>query len=116
MKRPLCLACNQRHAGVNYKRNGKIYYRRKCDTCIREGRGIKPAKPNWSRDGYKKKMFCDKCGFKARWARQIVVYYVDGDLNNTKQTNLKSICLNCSIAVEKQDMPWTRGLDISPDN
>ena len=116
MKRPLCIVCNQRHAGINYRRNGKTYYRKKCDTCIREGRGIKPAKPNWTKSGYKKKIVCDKCGFRSRWAKQIVVYYVDGDLNNTKQNNLKSICLNCSVAIEKQDVPWIKELSITPDN
>lgn len=111
----MCKACELRHAGVNYIRNGKIYYRKLCDTCIREKKGIKPAKPNWAKSGYQKKMTCDKCGFKARWSKQILVYYVDGDLNNTKQNNLRSICLNCSVAVEKQDMPWAKDLSPRPD-
>jgi len=78
MTRPICIQCQQRHAGINYKRNGKTYYRKKCDTCIRSSHNIKPAKPNWTKTGYKKKMICDKCHFKARWAKQIIVYYVDG--------------------------------------
>ena len=115
-KRPICIKCLQRHAGINYKRNGKTYYRKKCDTCIREAKAIKPAKPNWTKSGYKKKMVCDKCHFKARWGKQILVYYVDGDLKNTQLSNLKSICLNCSVAVEKQDMPWAKDLGLTPDN
>ena len=118
MKRPLCTACNQKPAGINYKRNGKTYYRTKCDSCIRKGNKVPAAIPNWTKSGYKKKMVCDKCHFKARWAKQMVIYYVDGDMNNTNLSNLKSICLNCSVAVEKQDMPWVKDLDLglSADN
>ena len=115
-KRPICIKCLQRHAGINYKRNGKTYYRKKCDTCIREAKAIKPAKPNWTKSGYKKKMVCDKCHFKARWGKQILVYYVDGDLKNTQLSNLKSICLNCSVAVEKQNSPWAKALGLNADN
>jgi len=61
-------------------------------------------------------MICDKCHFKARWAKQIIVYYVDGNLKNTKLSNLKSICLNCSVSVEKQDMPWVKDLGLNADN
>lgn len=113
MKRPLCAACHQRPASINYKRNNKTYYRKKCDTCIREDRGISPPKPNWTKVGYKKKLVCDKCGFKARWLNQLVVYYVDGDMTNTKLINLKSICLNCTVVIAKEDMPWAK--EISPD-
>lgn len=116
MNRPLCQQCRQKHAGVNYKRNGKTYYRSKCDTCLRLAKKKKPPKPNWTLSGYKKKMVCDRCGFKARWGKQIVVYYADGDLKNTKQNNLKSICLNCTIEVEKQDIPWALDLSVRADN
>jgi len=116
MKRPICIDCNQRHAGINYHRNGKTYYRKKCDSCIRNGGSIKTPVPNWSKSGYKKKMECDKCHFKARWGKQIIVFYVDGNLNNTALSNLKSICLNCSVAVEKQDMPWAKDLGLTADN
>ena len=116
MKRPVCTECTQRPAGINYKRNGKTYYRKKCDTCIRAEHNVKPAKPNWTKSGYKKKMECDKCHFKARWGKQIIIYYVDGDMNNTHLANLKSICLNCSVAVEKQDMPWLKDLGLNADN
>lgn len=116
MKRPLCKQCHQKHAGVNYKKNGRTYYRSKCDSCLRLAKKEKPPKPNWAKSGYKKKMTCDRCGFKARWAKQIVVYYTDGDLNNTKRNNLKSICLNCTVDIEKQDIPWVQDHSLVPDN
>ena len=114
MTRPICTTCIQRHAAVNYIRKGKRYYRTECESCLRLKKGKAKPKPNWSLSGYKKKLKCDMCGFTARWAKQIIVFYADGDLRNTKQNNLKSICLNCSVVIEKQDMPWTK--DISPDN
>lgn len=115
-KRPICRLCNQKHVGINYIKRGKTYYRSKCDSCIRQSKKINPAKPTWSRNGYKKKMICDKCHFSARWIKQIIVYYIDGNLNNPKLNNLRSICLNCTITVEKQDMPWAKDLEIGPDN
>jgi hypothetical protein len=115
-RRPICKSCSQRHVGINYKRNGKTYYRSKCDSCIREAKKNKPAVPNWARGGYKKKMECDLCHFKARWGKQIIVYYVDGDLKSTQLNNLKSICLNCAVVVEKQDMPWAKDLGLNADN
>ena len=113
MERPICPKCHQRHVGINYIRHGKTYYRSKCDSCIRGKKGKKLPKPNWAKVGYKKKMVCDKCGFTARWPGQLVVYYVDGDLNNTKLTNLKSVCLNCTVVITKQGIPWAR--DMGPD-
>lgn len=116
MKRPICTKCGQRHVSINYRRGDKTYYRKVCDTCIRASKAIKPAKPRWAKIGYKKKLVCDKCHFKARWTKQMIVYYVDGDLNSTRLSNLKSICLNCSVSIEKQDMPWVKSLGVDPDN
>jgi len=114
MNRPLCKNCSQKPASINYKRKGKTYYRKKCDSCIRKVKNMRPPVPNWSKAGYKKKLICDKCAFKARWLGQIVIYYVDGNMNNVKLANLKSVCLNCTILIEKGDIPWTR--EVSPDN
>ncbi len=115
-RRPICKQCKQRQCGINYKRNDKTYYRSKCDTCIRLAHQRRAPKPNWTKSGYKKKMVCDKCHFRAWWSKQIIVYYVDGDLKNTQLSNLKSICLNCSVAVEKQDMHWVTDLGVNADN
>ncbi len=108
MKRPICAECNQKHASVNYTYKNKRYYRKKCDSCIRKSKKIVPPAPNWVKAGYKKKLQCDKCKFKARWHSQLVVYYADGDLTNTKLINLKTICLNCVVIIEKGDMPWIK--------
>lgn len=115
MKRPVCKACNRNLAAINCHRNGKIYYRSRCDLCIRKGRKQKPAVPRWQTAGYKKKTSCDRCGFRAKSVAQLMVYHVDGNLNNTDLLNLKTICLNCSVEIIKEDLPWRRG-DLEEDH
>jgi len=113
--RPVCPACNQRPRAVAYHRNDKIYYRSKCSLCIRKKRKEKPQTPRWELSGYKKKNVCDRCGFRARWAAQLLVYHIDGNLNNSSVRNLKTICLNCVVDVKKADLPWKSG-DLEPDS
>lgn len=112
--RPLCLACNQRYRAVAYHRADSIQYRRLCEYCIKRGRGIKPAQPRWQTAGYKKKNTCDKCGFRSKYASQLLVYHVDGNLNHTAMRNLKTVCLNCVVEIAKTDLPGRPG-DLDPD-
>lgn len=114
MSRPICKACARNPAAINCHRNDRVYYRSRCDACIRKGRKQKPAVPRWQSTGYKKKMVCDRCGFRAKSTAQILVYHMDGNLNNSELRNLKSICLNCSIEVTRSDLPWRRG-DLEED-
>jgi hypothetical protein len=55
------------------------------------------------------------CGFRARYAAQLRVFHVDGNLNNGAIRNLKTICLNCQIVADKDDLIWRPG-DLSPDS
>ena len=112
--RPVCQACNQRPCAVNYYRDGVAHYRRRCETCQRKGKGLAKRKPRWESQGFKKKLTCDRCGFRARWSSQILVYHIDGDLNNAAPKNLKCICLNCVEDLKRTDLPWRPG-DIAPD-
>jgi hypothetical protein len=114
MKRPLCIACNRNLAAVNYIKEDITHYRTRCDGCIRKNRKKKPIQPRWESKGYKKKMICDRCGFRAKSIAQILVYHLDGNLNNSDLNNLKSVCLNCSVEVIKLDLPWAVG-DLSED-
>ena len=113
--RPLCPVCNQRPRAIAYHRNEKIYYRSRCENCSKADRKIKPITPRWQLDGYKKKATCDRCGFRARYSAQLLVYHSDGNLNNSSPKNLKTICLNCTIDVKRADLPWGRG-DLEPDS
>ena len=114
MDRPNCKACSQRLCAVNYHRDGITHYRSRCDHCIKKGRRIKPPEPRWKATGYKKKTTCDHCGFRAKYAAQLLVYHVDGNLNNSTLRNLKTVCQNCVIDVKKSDLTWRAG-DLEPD-
>ena len=112
--RPLCKVCGKNARAVNGYHNDKIYYRNRCNQCIRRGKKLKPAQPRWQASGYKKKTTCDRCGFRSRYASQLLVYHVDGRLTNTELSNLRTVCLNCVEAIKRSDLPWQPG-DIVPD-
>jgi hypothetical protein len=113
--RPLCHKCKTRPSAFNYRRKGKIYYRSKCDQCIKEDLGLKTGlKHSWEKSGYKRKTICEKCGFKAKHPAQIDVYHVDGNLSNASWDNLKSICANCSRVKSVEEVGWKQG-DLKPD-
>jgi hypothetical protein len=112
--RPICPACEQRPKAVNYIKEGVSHYRSKCENCLKRGRKIKPAKPRWELAGYKKKAVCDRCGFRAKYSAQLLVYHVDTNLNNCKAANLRTICLNCVVDIKKSDLVWKPG-DLEPD-
>jgi hypothetical protein len=114
MDRPLCLNCKQRFRAVNCHRNGKIYYRKMCENCLKRRKKIKPTVPKWTETGYQKKPACDRCGFRSKYAAQLLVYHIDGNMNNAAPKNLRTICQNCVIEVTKLDLPWRAG-DLEPD-
>jgi len=114
MERPTCLACSQRFCAVNYHRDGVAHYRSRCDHCIKRGRRQKPPEARWVKSGYKKKPTCDRCGFRAKYAAQLLVYHVDGNMNNSAVRNLKTVCQNCVVEVAKSNLAWKAG-DLEPD-
>ena len=112
--RPFCKVCGVLPRAVAYHKYDRVYYRSMCTACQRRGRKQKAPTPRWQLDGYKKKPACDKCGFKARYPSQLFVFHLDGDLNNSNQRNLRTVCLNCSVEVKRSDVTWRRG-DLEPD-
>ena len=114
MKRPICPACQQRVRAVNYYKEDVPHYRSRCEVCIKKNKKIKTPTPRWQASGYKKKPACDRCGFRARYSAQLLVYHVDGNLHNTDVRNLKTVCLNCVEEIKRSDLPWQRG-DLEPD-
>lgn len=107
--RPICKTCNKNYCAVNYIRAGITHYRSICDECGRKKTKMKPRRPSWQKNGYKKKATCDLCGFKSLFASQITVFHIDGQLENSQLTNLRSICLNCVEVVKKKEVTWRRG-------
>ena len=106
--RPLC-SCGRNPVAVNYYKSGNPYYRSQCGAC---NRGVKL--PRWFTSGYKMKSACDKCGFKSPHAEVFTVFHVDGDLNNCRPTNLKTVCANCTRVLHKEGIKWRQG-DLVPD-
>jgi len=114
--RPLCSICNKNPRAIAYHKYNRVYYRSRCNICIRKNKKIKPSIPRWQTAGYKKKATCDRCGFKARHQSQLVVYHVNGNLNNCETYNLKTVCLNCVSEITRLELPWRAGdADITPD-
>lgn len=111
MIRPLCL-CGYRPAAVNYIKNGKTYYRKLCEICLKHGvyKGI----PKWYREGYRQKLSCDRCGYKSKFKEQFNVFHIDGNLNNCRVANLKTVCANCQRVLHKEHGQWRQG-DLQPD-
>ena len=107
--RPICQQCNKNYRAINYVKNEITHYRSLCDECGRKKSKLKPRKPNWIKSGYNKKTTCDLCGFKSVYTSQITVFHIDGNLENTTQKNLRSICLNCVEVVKKKEVNWKRG-------
>jgi predicted HNH restriction endonuclease len=60
------------------------------------------------------KNLCDKCGFKSPHSDVFSVFHVDGDLNNCRHANLKTICANCARVLHKEGIRWRQG-DLTPD-
>lgn len=113
MIRPLCQRCKQRPRAIAYHKYNKIYYRSTCGICQRKPK-LKMPEPRWKTAGYKKKNVCDRCAFKAKYSAQLMVYHVDGNMNNVAVRNLKTVCQNCVIEIAKTDLPWRPG-DLEPD-
>ena len=110
MQRPLCTVCNEKPRAYGYKKDTKIYWRSKCDTCIRKQKKLKTGgKTKWSLSGYRKKPRCELCGFKAIQHNQMAVYHVDGNRNNVIAYNLKTICANCQRLKSTQELGWSIG-------
>lgn len=117
MIRPICNTCNKNVCAPNYYKNNKRYWRKKCALCLIEDKKHKTNSiriPRWKKKGYKKKSTCDLCGFKATYNSQILVFHIDGNLNNNELINLRSICLCCVEIVKRKNITWKIG-DIVPD-
>jgi len=109
--RPMC-KCGERPRAINYKKNDKTYYRSLCEVCL--SNGLYHRVPRWKRAGYKIKDKCERCGFTSAVAKVFKVFHVDGDLNNCRYRNLKTVCSNCSIIIQQSETRWKIG-DLEAD-
>src|SRR5210317_11542 len=109
--RPLC-KCGLRPAAVNYKKNGRTYYRKMCENCLKHG--LNHGVPKWYTFGYRMKDQCDKCGYKSKHQEVFHVFHIDANLNNCRPSNLKTVCANCQRTLQKEGSRWKQG-DLTPD-
>lgn len=114
LPRTTCPACKIRLIAINYVKKGKVHYRSVCDHCARIGKKPKPDAPTWLISGYKKKDYCEKCGFRAKHSEQMDVYYINGNTSDANWFNLRSVCTNCQIDIKKSKLRW-KPSDITPD-
>ena len=115
-QRPLCKQCKTKPRAYAYKRGGKVYWRSMCDTCIRKNAGKKVGGITpLQRSGYKKRKKCELCGFKAQHHSQLDVFFVDGNLRNIAQTNLKTVCANCQRLGGVRRLGWRVGDLVADD-
>ena len=108
--RPLCIQCKSKPRAYGYKKGKKIYWRRLCDTCIRQKKNLKTGGITpLQRSGYNKKNKCELCGFVAQESLQLDVFFVDGNKRNTKSHNLKTVCANCQRLASIKKLRWRIG-------
>ena len=114
--RPLCTKCKARPRAVAYKRANKIYWRSLCDRCNRVKANKKVGCVTvLERSGYKKLKKCELCGFKAQHQAQLDVLFVDGNLRNVSESNLKTVCANCQRLSNVRRLGWRVGDLIADD-
>lgn len=111
--RPLCPSCQKHPKAINYYKGKTVHYRKFCESCSKNGGTVKGI-PKWYQLGYRKKDHCEKCGFKSKNSEQFDVFHIDGDLNNGRPSNLKTICANCQRILQKEGVKWRQG-DLLPD-
>jgi len=109
--RKICSKCSKRQVAINYRKDEKIFYRTVCDTCAKNR---KTGVSLWEKSGYKKKNLCDKCSYSSIHTEQFDVFHVDGNLLNSRHSNLKTVCANCQRILTKELFKWKRG-NIKPD-
>ena len=71
--------------------------------------GLYTGVPRWLRSGYKMKSQCEKCGFRSPHVEVVRVFHMDGNLDNCRAANLKTICLNCAGVLSKEGIAWRQG-------
>lgn len=106
--RPLCKICGFRPCAVNYRKDDRTFFRSSCECCSKN-KGIQKDESRWFKSGYRQKNFCEKCGFKSANPEQFNVFHTDGNLNNCRITNLKTICANCQRILQKEGYKWKQG-------
>jgi hypothetical protein len=114
--RPLCVECKSKPRAYGYRKGDKIYWRSRCDTCNRKRAKRKIGGVTvLERSGYKKKNKCELCGFRAQDKLQLDVMFLDGNLRNVNEKNLKTVCANCQRLGSVRRLGWRMGDLVADD-
>lgn len=103
--RKLCNMCNKNLRAINYKTADRVYYRTICDPCMRIKK--KTIVPRWIKEGYKKRVKCEACGFVPKYSEQLTIL----DLED----RFKTVCLNCEGAAKVTNRLEIKRGDLEPD-
>lgn len=112
--RPVCTVCKLRPCAVNYHKEQTVYYRKRCELCLKKQNEKRLSKPLWQQSGYKKKHKCERCGFHSKVSQIFSVFTVDGNLRNTSPINLRTVCANCQILISVSGESW-KNADLTSD-
>lgn len=88
--RPNCADCGLPARYHSKNTDGSVKYWRNICTMCHKNRGQKQYKYRIN-----KKTYCEMCGFIAIHRVQLDVDHIDGNHQNSEQTNLQTICANC---------------------
>lgn len=87
LERGACKICGIRPKAINYVKQGRVFYRSKCDVCLSGKNKFKI--PQWKKEKYLKKSSCERCGFTAKFSEQLAVV--------SDNRKYKTVCLNCQM-------------------
>ncbi len=71
--------------------------------------GLNHGIPKWFRSGYRIKNVCEKCGIRSQHLEIFRVFHIDGNLDNCRHSNLKTVCTNCAQILGKEGITWRQG-------
>lgn len=94
--RPFCENCNIGLARPNgISKHGFKKWHKYCSNCAKYfyDKRYKHLKA--------KKSTCDECKFTPQDICQLDIVYIDGDKNNKKNANIKTLCANCNRLFQK---------------
>ena len=69
---------------------------------------------NGSKQGMLKKMYAKSAITLAIILNSLMFFILDGDLTNTRFSNLKTVCANCQRIMQKEGVKWKQG-NLIPD-
>ncbi|WP_243299139.1 HNH endonuclease signature motif containing protein [Bacillus litorisediminis] len=90
---PWCECGLHKRYRKGWRKDGSPRFHSKCRYCQGIPNGSNRKDANYG--NYKKKKYCEKCGFVAEYPCQLDIDHIDGDRTNGDSSNLQTLCANC---------------------